>query len=156
MKRRNPFSDLGLVVAISVCICILTKCLLFGFTWGSIAWLIISLVYFFISWKYPSGERVVKVSTAAYLVLSLIVAVSVVLFDRNTMPKMHAFEGTGDTIRDEQIITEGPKVTMYETVPYDSLAQRADSTQSDSTEVTIDDLIGDDENEAELVNDSIE
>ena len=31
MQRRNPYSDLGLVIALSVFICILVKCLLFGF-----------------------------------------------------------------------------------------------------------------------------
>lgn len=141
MKSRNPFSDLGMVIAVSVCICIITKCVLFGFTWGSIAWLVISCGYFFVSWKYPSEGKIVKMATSVYLALSVIVAVSVVMFDKNTMPKMHAFEGTGDTIRDEQIISEGPKVTMYDTVADDTLSYKADSTIVDSTEVTIDDLI---------------
>lgn len=122
MKKRNSFSDLGLVIAISVFICILIKSWLFGFTWGSIVWLIISCVYFYLSWKYDSESKMVRGATAAFLILSVVVGSAVVLFDKNAMPKMHAFAGTGDTIQDAQMVHEGPAVTMYDTVEEDTAA----------------------------------
>lgn len=116
MKRRNSYSDLGLVISISVFICILTKCVLFGPTWGGIVWLVITLVYFFLSFKYPSEGKVVRHSTTTYLILSVVVATSVVLFDRKATPELHAFAGTGDTIQDVHIVEEAPPVEEY--IPY--------------------------------------
>lgn len=150
MKRRNPFSDLGLVIAISVFICILIKSLLFGITWGSIIWIIISCAYFVISWKFDSQSNVVKHSTTAFLVLSVIAATAVVLFDKKATPQMHAFEGTGDTIQDVQIIDLGPQVNMYETLPDDTTAYEADSV-AESEEVTLDDLLDIEDENAESV-----
>ncbi len=123
MKRRNPYSDFGLVIAASVFVCIFMKCLLFGFTWVSIIWLVLSLGYFYVSWRYPSDGRLVKHSTTLYLVLSVVAVVCIALFDKKARPVMHAFEGTGDTIQDVQIVDEGPLVTMYETLPDDTAHQ---------------------------------
>lgn len=155
MKKRNPFSDLGMVVAISVFICILIKSLLFGFTWGSIVWIIITCAYFFVSAKYDSDSKLVKQSTRAFLILSVLTAVTMALFDRKAMPKMHAFEGTGDTIQDEQIVDMGPKVTMYEVLPEDTVAQETDSL-TEEQEVTMDDFIDLEApaEETEMVNDT--
>lgn len=153
MKKRNPYSDLGMIVAVSVFICIIIKCLLFGFTWGGIAWLIISCVYFFISWKYPSDGRVVKLATNAFLILSVLTAFAVVMFDKKAMPKMHAFEGTGDTIQDVQYVDEGPVVEMRDIVP-------VDTTHVDTLSVELDgdiDMEGhsEEENEYEVEEDTI-
>lgn len=121
MKHRNPYSDLGLIIAASVFICIFIKSLLFGITWGGLVWIAISCLYFYVSWKYPSDDEIVKNSTTAYLLLSVVTVVCVVLFDKKAMPKMHAFEGTGDTIQDVRYVDEGPTVVTYEELPVDTL-----------------------------------
>lgn len=123
MRRRNSYSDLGLVVAVSVFICVLVKCLLFGFTWVSIVWLVFSCVYFYVSWHYPSNSAVVKHSTTLFLVLSVVAVVSAILFDKNARPVMHAFEGTGDTIQDAVAVEEEPIAPIYEAEPGDTVLQ---------------------------------
>ena len=120
MQRRNSYSDLGLVVSASVFICILVKCLLFGFTWVSLAWLALACAYFFVSWRYPSDSAVVKHSTTAFLLLSLFAVVGIALFDKNARPVMHAFEGTGDTIQDAKVVEEEPIVPIYVAEPIDT------------------------------------
>lgn len=141
MKSRNPYSDLGMIVAVSVFICILIKSLLFGFTWGGIVWLIISCGYFFISYKHPSDSKMVKTATHCFLVLSVLTALSVVMFDKKAMPKMHAFEGTGDTIQDVHYIDEGPMVVMHEEAPVDTA--KADTLLSEfDDELNVEDSEG--------------
>ena len=121
MQRRNPYSDLGLVIALSVFICILVKCLLFGFTWVSIIWLILACIYFFVSWRYPSQSKVVRHSTTCFLLLSVIAMTGILLFDQNARPVMHAFEGTGDTLQDAVIVEEEPIAPIYVPQPEDTL-----------------------------------
>lgn len=123
MQRRNSYSDLGLIVAISVFVCIFVKSLLFGFTWVGIIWLMLSCAYFYVSWRYPSHGAVVKHSTTAYLLLSVVAIAGIVLFDQNARPVMHAFEGTGDTIQDAALVEEEPIVPIYEPQPEDTLLQ---------------------------------
>lgn len=120
MKSRNPYSDLGLLLAASIFICILIKSMLFGITWGGIVWMLVSCLYFYVSWKYSSEDKIVKHATTSFLVLSLITVVCVVMFDKKAMPKMHAFEGTGDTIQDVRYVDEGPVVVTYEEAPVDT------------------------------------
>ena len=120
MQRRNSYSDFGLVVAVSVFICILVKCLLFGFTWVSLVWLVLACAYFFVSWRYSSACAVVKHSTTAFLLFSLFAVVGIVMFDRNARPVMHAFEGTGDTIQDAKTVEEEPIVPIYVAEPIDT------------------------------------
>ena len=79
MQRRNSYRDLGLTVSVSVFICILVKCLLFGFTWVSLLWLIFTCAYFYVTWRYPSEGAVVKHSTTAFLVLSFLAIVGIAL-----------------------------------------------------------------------------
>ncbi len=156
MKKRHPFSDLGMVIAVCVFICIFIKSLLFGFTWGSIAWIVISCAYFYVSARYDSYSKRVKNSTVAFLILSVVAAAAVVMFDKKAMPKMHAFEGTGDTIQDAQLIDVGPKVTMYETLPEDTTTYASDSI-AEEQEVTLDDLLEEEANpetEGEVVSDT--
>lgn len=121
MQRRNSYSDLGLVVAISIFICILVKSFLFGFTWVGIIWMLLSCVYFYISWRRPSDSKVVKHATTLFLVLSAVALIGILLFDKNARPEMHAFEGTGDTIQDAAIVEEEPIVPIYVMEPEDTL-----------------------------------
>ncbi|MBO4431092.1 MAG: hypothetical protein J5790_07115 [Bacteroidaceae bacterium] len=121
MQRRNSYSDLGLVVAISIFICILVKSFLFGFTWVGIIWMLLSCVYFYVSWRRPSDSKVVKHATTLFLVLSAVALIGILLFDKNARPEMHAFEGTGDTIQDAAIVEEEPIVPIYVMEPEDTL-----------------------------------
>ena len=121
MQRRNSYSDLGLVVAISIFICILVKSFLFGFTWVGIIWMLLSCVYFYVSWRSPSDSQVVKHATTLFLVLSAVALIGILLFDKNARPEMHAFEGTGDTIQDAAIVEEEPIVPIYVMEPEDTL-----------------------------------
>ena len=121
MQRRNSYSDLGLVVAVSIFICILVKSSLFGFTWIGIIWMLISGGYLYVSWREPSDSRIVKHATTFYLVFSAVALLGVLLFDKNARPEMHAFEGTGDTIQDAVIVEEDPIVPIYVMEPEDTL-----------------------------------
>lgn len=138
MQRRNSYSDLGLVVALSVFICILVKCLLFGFTWVGIVWLVLACAYFYLSWRYPSDSKVVKHATTAFLTLSVIAIAGVLLFDKNTRPVMHAFEGTGDTIKDVEVVEEEPIAPIYVPQPEDTVTD--DTVPLDET-IAFDTLI---------------
>ena len=131
MQRRNSYSDLGLVVAISIFICILVKSFLFGFTWIGIIWMLLSCVYFYISWRGPSEGKVVKHATTLFLVLSAVALIGILLFDKNARPEMHAFEGTGDTIQDAVIVEEEPIVPIYVMEPEDTLV--SDTLLADET-----------------------
>lgn len=131
MQRRNSYSDLGLVVAISIFICILVKSFLFGFTWIGIIWMLLSCVYFYISWREPSDSKVVKHATTLFLVLSAVALIGILLFDKNARPEMHAFEGTGDTIQDAVIVEEEPIVPIYVMEPEDTLV--SDTLLADET-----------------------
>ena len=131
MQRRNSYSDLGLVVAISIFICILVKSFLFGFTWIGIIWMLLSGVYFYISWREPSDSEVVKHATTLFLVLSTVALIGILLFDKNARPEMHAFEGTGDTIQDAVIVEEEPIVPIYVMEPEDTLV--SDTLLADET-----------------------
>lgn len=133
MKRRNSYSDLGLVISLSVFVCILSKCLMFGFTWAGIVWLSLTLAYFVVSFMFPSDGKIVKHSTTAYLIISVVVACSLILFDRKATPELHAFAGTGDTIQDAQIIEEAPPVEEY--VPYVPDTTAVDTTKIDTAAV---------------------
>ena len=131
MQRRNPYSDLGLVVAISIFICILVKSFLFGFTWIGIIWLLLSCAYFYVSWREPSDSKVVKHTTTLFLVLSAVALIGILLFDKNARPEMHAFEGTGDTIQDAVIMEEEPIVPIYVMEPGDTIV--SDTLLDDET-----------------------
>ena len=129
MQRRNSYSDLGLMVSVSIFICILVKSFLFGFTWIGILWMLISCAYFYLSWREPSDSKLLKHSTTSYLVLSAVFLIGVLMFDKNARPEMHAFEGTGDTIQDAAIVEQEPIAPIYEMQPEDTLVS---DTMSDA------------------------
>lgn len=45
------------------------------------------------------------------------------MFDKNARPVMHAFEGTGDTIKDAEVVEEEPIVPIYVPQPEDTVAE---------------------------------
>lgn len=102
-KRRNPYSDVGLMIAVSVFIVMIVKCLLFSVTTISIGWIVLCGIYFFLSYKYNSEDKIIKHSTTAFILLSLLLFVSIIFLDTNVKPKMHAFEGAKkDTLTEEE------------------------------------------------------
>lgn len=125
------------MVAIGIFICILIKSMMFGFTWVGIVWLLLSCVYFYVSWRYASSSRVVRHSTTGFLFLSVVAIMGILLFDRNTRPVMHAFEGTGDTIADLVVMDEDPVMPMAAIMSVDTL--EADTLAADS--VSMDTII---------------
>ena len=113
MKQRNPYADLGLVIAVAVFIVVLIKCLIFGLSWASIACFLITIAYFVISAIRKSDDKVVKHSTTAYLLAMLLLVVSLVLFDKNARPKMHAFEGAAvDAVLEEEFVVEDKEIPI--------------------------------------------
>lgn len=149
MQRRNSYSDLGLVVAVSIFICILAKSLLFGFTWIGIVWMILSCTYFYVSWREPSDSKVVRHATTFFLILSVVALIGVFMFDKNARPVMHAFEGTGDTIPDA-VVEEDPIVPIYVMEPEDTIM--SDTLLLDEM---MDSLVLDDEAIGQLPDDSV-
>ena len=137
MQRRNSYSDLGLVVAVSIFICILVKSLLFGFTWIGIVWMILSCTYFYVSWREPSDSKVVRHATTFFLILSVVALIGVFMFDKNARPVMHAFEGD-------------PIVPIYVMEPEDTIM--SDTLLLDEM---MDSLVLDDEAIGQLPDDSV-
>lgn len=138
MKQRNPYADLGLVIAVAVFIVVLIKCLIFGLSWASIACFLITIAYFVISAIRKSDDKVVKHSTTAYLLAMLLLVVSLVLFDKNARPKMHAFEGAAvDSVQEEEFVVEDKEIPIEivqpDTAAVDTLLQDT-TTLMDETE----------------------
>lgn len=120
--KRNPYSDLGLIVAVAAFIIMIVRSLIFSFSWGAITWIVITIAYFVLSYRYDSFSTVVKRATTFYLSLSIIVLLSVVLFDKNARPKIHAFEGAAtDTVEEEEVFIADDE-TYYAPVP-DTLSE---------------------------------
>lgn len=138
MKQRNPYADLGLVIAVAVFIVVLIKSLIFGLSWASIACFLITIAYFVISAIRKSDDKVVKHSTTAYLLAMLLLVVSLVLFDKNARPKMHAFEGAAvDSVQEEEFVVEDKEIPIEivqpDTAEVDTLLQDT-TTLMDETE----------------------
>lgn len=107
-KKRNPYADMGLMIAVTIVIVMIIKTLLFANTfdsWECIVLIILAVAYLVVSKKYDSESPVVKHSTTALLCLSILMLTSLFLFDHKSSPKMHAFEGARtDTIPEEEFI----------------------------------------------------
>lgn len=106
-KRRNPYADTGLVIAATMLMVMIIKCLIFGITLESIFWFILSITYCILSYKFDSYSKAIKHSTTAFLLLSLFMGITFSIIDRKPQPKMHAFEKMEqDTIAEEIVIEE--------------------------------------------------
>ena len=128
--RRNPYADLGLVVAVAVFIILLIKSLIFGLSWFSL------VAYFLISYFKNSNDPLVRRATTAYLLLMFLSLVGVVLFDKNARPKMHAFEGAAvDTVTEEEFVIEDRDIPV-EIVRPDTMS--VDSLDEDTTALSPD------------------
>lgn len=140
--KRNPYSDLGLIVAVAAFIIMILKSLIFDFSWGAIAWILITIGYFVLSYRYDSHSHIVKRATTFYLALSVIVFVSVILFDKNARPKIHAFEGAAtDSVEEEEMFVADDE-EYYAPVVVDSLDTDTFATESPvDTDVELTDTI---------------
>lgn len=106
-KRRNPYADTGLMIAMAMLIVMIIKCFLFGVTWESFLWFALAIGYCVISYLYDSESKVVRHSTTGLIVLSVIAAVAITIIDRKPQPKMHAFEGVVvDTVKEDEFIQQ--------------------------------------------------
>lgn len=115
-KKRNPYADMGLMVAITMIIVTILKCLLFDITWESIFWIILATAYCIISYILDSESSKIKHCTTAFLITSVIAFVGIIFMDRKPQPKMHAFEGAKkDTVSEEVfIMKEEPEIKEQE------------------------------------------
>jgi hypothetical protein len=137
--KRNSYADLGLVIAVSVFVIVLVKSLIFGLSWASIACIVFTIAYFVVSALKKSDDVLVKRATTAYLLFMLLFVVSVLLFDKNARPKMHAFEGAAvDTVQEEEFVVEDKEIPIEivqpDTVEVDTLVH--DTLGTPSTEDT--------------------
>ena len=134
--RRNPYADLGLVVAVAVFIILLIKSLIFGLSWFSLVCMVLTVAYFLISYFKNSNDPLVRRATTAYLLLMFLSLVGVVLFDKNARPKMHAFEGAAvDTVTEEEFVIEDRDIPV-EIVRPDTMS--VDSLDEDTTALSPD------------------
>lgn len=137
-KRRNPYSDVGLMISMSVFIVMIVKCLLFNVSIVSIGWIVLCGIYFIISYKYDSEDKIIKHSTTAFIVLSVLLFASIVIFDQNAKPKMHAFEGAKkDTLIEEEFkMKKDPTVneeTLHDMEAEDTITISTDSITETET-----------------------
>ena len=138
--KRNPYADLGLVVAIAALIVTLIRCFIFGLSWASIACLAFTVAYLVLSALRKSDSLVVRRATTAYLLLMFLTLVCVVLFDKNARPKMHAFEGAAvDTVQEEEFVVADRDIPVEiirpDTLQADTLAgETLTEEQSESAE----------------------
>ena len=124
--KRNPYADLGLVVAVAVLVVLLVKSLVFGLSWASLVCLVLTVAYLVVSAENKSDSRLVRHTTSAYMLLIVMFVVATVLFDKNARPKMHAFEGAAtDTMPKEEFVVEDRdipvEIAVADTVETDSL-----------------------------------
>jgi hypothetical protein len=137
-KSRSPFVDMGLLVSVCVFIVMLIKSAIFGFSWASIVWLISVLVYWCVLYVYTK-HRVTKMKvygTVVFLAVSAVIFCSVIFFDKNARPKMHAFEGAGidsANVQEEFVVDETPEIAV--TVQKDTVAR--DTARIDSVHAAI-------------------
>ena len=104
-NKRNPYADMGLMIAVSILIIMSINCLLFDASWESLIWILSAIAYCFVSYKFDSRSKMVRNSTTALLAISACLLFVVIFVDRKAQPKMHAFEGAkNDTIPEEVFI----------------------------------------------------
>lgn len=139
-KKRNSYADVGLMIAITVLIVEVIKSLLFEIEWDAI-WIVLAIAYCAVSYKYDSESKTIKNCTTAFLCLSALVFASIIVFDRNVQPKMHAFEGAKkDSIAEEEFIQKKePELTTLiedttEVVDTLALEQEEEITSGEETE----------------------
>ena len=85
--EKSHFSDAGLMIALAVCIVTIIKLLMYGFTYVSLAWLALTIVYVAISSATQAKSKVRTAATAAFMVISAVAFVAAFTFDYPIQPK---------------------------------------------------------------------
>ena len=132
-KSRRPFQDMGIFLSVCIFIIMTIRCAMFGFSWASIVWLVMVLVYWCYSYVFMKHgkDKMLVWGTSVFILSSLLVLVSIVFFDKNARPKMQAFEGAAvDSVTEEEfIVDETPDIIVME--KKDTVV--SDSSRTDSS-----------------------
>lgn len=124
-NKRNSFVDLGLTIAVTIIVIVIIRSLIFGISWEDGFWIILAAAYCAVSYKYDSESPVVKKLTTAFLTLTGVSIVAMLIIGRKPQPTMHAFEGAStDTIAEEEfIVKDDPRIPeiIEDTVVTDTL-----------------------------------
>lgn len=124
--KRHPYADLGLIIAIGLFIITLINAFLFDFTIVKALWLVVCIAYFVLSHNFPSDSKQLRNITHGFLSVAVLGLIAMILFDTNTQPKAHAFDGAAvDSTDVEDIILEDKDIPM---------AAEVDTLSDDSTE----------------------
>lgn len=107
---RRPLADLGLMVAIALCLVFGLRLAIFGLTFLSLVILALSVAYCAVSAKCDSHSRLFARLTVAFLLLTAGVMLASVYLDRPTRPKRTAFQPAErtDTVAEETYVVETP------------------------------------------------
>lgn len=134
-KKRNPYADMGLMIAVTIILVMIIKTLLFANTfnsWECILLILAAVAYLFVTKKYDSESDIIKHSTTALVCITAFALTSLAFFDHKSSPKMHAFEGAKtDTLAEEEFIQrKDPQIEKIDTdtvitTVIDSLAEEA-------------------------------
>lgn len=143
-KKRNPYADMGLMVAIAIIIVTIIKCLLFDVTWESIFWIVLAVAYCCLSYKFNSESSTIKHCTTGFLLISAIASIAIIYIDRKPQPKMHAFEGVKkDTVSEEVfIMKEEPEINIEE----EEVVQKTDTLSPETEENEVQEEVTNEEN----------
>jgi len=119
--EKSHFSDAGLMIALAVCIVTIIKLLMYGFTYVSLAWLALTIVYVAISSATQAKSKVRTAATAAFMVISAVAFVAAFTFDYPIQPKTESNlraeqdENKQNQQNVEEIPVETPKPVVVET-----------------------------------------
>lgn len=139
-NKRNPYADCGLLIAISVLLIMIIKCCLFDITWVALLWIVLSIAYCILSYKFDSESKVIKHATTTYLCVSAIAFVMFTIFDHEEQPKMNAFEGAKiDSVEEEEFVIKDDPI-IKELIADTITAADTTSVRKDSTVAPVDAL----------------
>lgn len=132
-SSRSPYTDMGIILAISVFITMLVKGLIFGFTWSGIVMIVLSVAYLSTYMICRQRIKAMNFSTTAFILLSFLSVCIEFTSNKNIRPKMPVFHGAeNDTVpmEDDQILfVEEPPSPAVQKTAEDSLTEIQDSTE---------------------------
>lgn len=162
-KQRAPYADLGLLIAVSVVICLTIKSILFEVTLVSVIWLLIAVLYVVASFLLPSKCKLIKYLTTVLLISSVLAIVGLTFFDRPAIPKMVEYhtESLKDTVvESNKYVVKTPPPPVIDTTEVDSfdvmesdsiVAVATPDTTTSSTSVSDSDVPTESEQQTETV-----
>ncbi|MCM1312331.1 MAG: hypothetical protein NC206_02785 [Bacteroides sp.] len=128
--RRSPYSDMGLVLAVSLFVTMVVKGLIFGFTWNGIVLAIIACAYFIIYAVMRSRKKTMKITTTVFIILSALSVWAEFSSRKNVRPKMPVFHGmasdTTDLEEEELDIFAEPVPIVQENITTDTIQNESE------------------------------